>query len=125
MKIVLLFTSMLWTSTMWSYTVSGNTYTTNGSQADVQAACSAAPDNGTVKVVIPNGTYTWSGKLTINHALTLAGADSTGVTIQNNNSSSDMISATSTANGHINIYWLNIKQVANNGGGGCETSKAE
>jgi hypothetical protein len=28
-----------------------------------------------------------------------------------------MISATSTATGHINIYWLNIVQVANNGGG--------
>jgi hypothetical protein len=100
-----------------AYTVSGTTYTTNGSQADVQAACSAAPDNGTVKVVIPVGTYTWSGKLTINHALTLAGAATKGVIIQNNNSSSDMISATSTANGHIDIHWLRIRQVANNGGG--------
>jgi hypothetical protein len=49
--------------TAWSYTVSGTTYTTNGTQADVQAACSAAPDNGTVTVVIPNGTYSWSGYL--------------------------------------------------------------
>ena len=54
---------MFWAHTAWSYTVSGTTYTTNGTQADVQAACSAAPDNGTVTVVIPNGTYSWSGYL--------------------------------------------------------------
>ena len=117
MKISLIFVLVSWSSAGWSYTVSGNTYTTNGSQADVQAACSAAPDNGTVKVVIPDGTYSWSGNLSINHALTLAGADATGVTIQNNNGSGDMIDATSSVNGHVNIYWLNIVQVANNGFG--------
>jgi hypothetical protein len=108
---------MLWASTAWSYTVSGTTYGTNGSQSDVQAACNAAPDSGTVTVVIPNGTYSWSGTLTIAKSLTLAGQSATGVTINNNNATSDMIDATSSANGHLNIYWLNIVQVANNGGG--------
>src|SRR5271166_131850 len=108
---------MLCASTAWAYTVSGTTYTTDGSQSDVQAACSAAPDNGTVTVVIPNGTYSWSGRLTISNSLTLAGQSATGVTINNNNATSNMISATSSANGHINIYWLNIRQVANNGAG--------
>jgi hypothetical protein len=101
----------------WSYTVSGNTYTTNGSQSDVQAACSAAPDNGTVTVVIPNGTYSWTGNLTIAKSLALAGASSTGVKINNNLASGAMISATASAAGHINIYWLNIVQISANGGG--------
>jgi hypothetical protein len=104
-------------SSAWSFTVSGTTYTTNGSQSDVQAACNAAPDNGTVTVVIPNGTYSWTGTLTITKALTLAGASSTGVKINNNLASGAMISATAGTNGHINIYWLNIVQVADDSGG--------
>jgi hypothetical protein len=101
----------------WSFTVSGTTYTTNGSQSDVQRACNAVPDNGTVTVVIPNGTYSWTGTLTIRKSLTLAGASSTGVKINNNLASGAMISATAGAAGHINIYWLNVVQMANNGGG--------
>jgi hypothetical protein len=101
----------------WSFTVSGTTYATNGSQSDVQAACNAAPDNGTVTVVIPNGAYSWTGKLTIRKSLTLAGASATGVRISNNFASGDMIEATASAKGNINIYWLNITQIANNSGG--------
>src|SRR5262249_30248956 len=101
----------------WSFTVSGTTYTTNGSQSDVQAACNAAPDNGTVTVVIPNGTFSWTGNLTITKSLALAGASSTGVKINNSFASGAMISATAGTVGHINIYWLNIVQIANNRGG--------
>ena len=54
-----------------AFTVSGSTYMTNGSQSDVQAACNAAPDNGTVTVAIPNGAYSWTGKLTIKKSLAL------------------------------------------------------
>ncbi len=104
-------------SSAWSFTVSGTTYTTDGSEPDVQAACNAAPDNGTVTVVIPNGTYSWTGTLTITKSLTLAGASATGVTINNNLANGDMIDATASANGHLNIYWLSIVQVADNGGG--------
>jgi len=99
------------------YTISGKKYLTDGSLADVQAACSAAPDNGSITVVIPDGTFSWSGTLTIKTSLTLAGADATGVTINNYVASGDMIEATSSANGYINIYWLNIVQVANNSSG--------
>jgi hypothetical protein len=95
----------------------GNVYLTNGSQADVQAACSAAPDDGTITVVIPNGTYSWAGNLTITNAVSLAGASATGVTIQNNYAAGDLIDATSSKNGHINLYWLNFIDLANNGGG--------
>jgi hypothetical protein len=108
---------LLCASTAWSYTVSGTTYTTDGSQSDVQAACNAAPDNGTVTVVIPNGTYSWPGTLSISKALTLAGASATGVTIKNNLVNGAMIAATAGSNGHINIYWLNILQAVDNGGG--------
>jgi hypothetical protein len=108
--------------TAFGYTVSGNTYITDGSQSDVQAACAAAPDNGTVTVLIPNGTYSWTGTLTINRAVTLAGESAEGVVINNNNASSSMIAATSGANGHINIYWLNIVQVANNNTGSVSGS---
>ncbi len=104
-------------SSAWSFTVSGTTYTTNGAESDVQAACNAAPGNGTVTVVIPNGTYSWTGTLTIRKSLTLAGASSTGVKINNNLASGAMISATAGTAGHINIYWLNIVQIADNNGG--------
>jgi hypothetical protein len=116
MKSLMALALMFWAHTAWSYTVLGTTYTTNGTQADVQAACSAAPDNGTVTVVIPNGTYSWSGTLTIKNSLTLAGASSKGVVIQNANATSAMINATSSANGNINIYWLNIVQMVNDSG---------
>jgi hypothetical protein len=108
---------LLLSGTAFSYTISGKTYLTDGSQADVQAACSAASDDGSVTVIIPNGTYSWSGNLTITNSLTLAGASSGGVTIKNNNASGDLIDATSSAHGHINIYWLNFVDVAQNGAG--------
>jgi hypothetical protein len=100
----------------FGFTQSGSTYTTNGSQSDVQAAVNAAPDNGSVTVVIPNGTYSWSGTLSITKALTLRGQSATGVTIRSTNATSFLISATSSANGHINIYWLNVIQTVDNSG---------
>jgi hypothetical protein len=106
--------ALLFTGSAFGYTVSGNTYNTDGSQSDVQAACSAAPDNGTAVVIIPNGTYIWVGTLTITNAITLAGQTATGVTILNANAVSNMIHAVSSANGHINIYWLNITQAVDN-----------
>jgi hypothetical protein len=117
MKVVLLLGSMVWAATTWAYTVSANVYKTNGSQADVQAACTAAPGGGTATVTIPNGTYNWSDTLTIDKAVTIAGETGTGVTINNNNGSGDIIKATSGTDGHVNIHWLNIVQVANNQGG--------
>ena len=37
--------------------------------------------------------------------------------IRNNNASGAMIAATASASGHINIYWLNVIQIANDAGG--------
>jgi hypothetical protein len=99
------------------YTVSGNTYTTNGSQSDVQAACAAAPDNGSVTVLIPNGKYSWTGTLTISNAVNLQGASQAGVIIDNNNATSDMILVNGSANAHTTISNITIVDVAGNGGG--------
>jgi hypothetical protein len=115
-KILLLFLALATSVPVFGFTTSGTTYTTTGSQSDVQGACNAAPDNGTVTVVIPNGTYSWSGTLIITKALTLRGQSSTGVVIKNANATSFMINATSSAKGNINIYWLKVVQVVNNGG---------
>src|ERR1700730_15352098 len=75
------------------------------------------PTMGAVTVVIPDGTYSWTGNLSITHSLALAGASATGVTIKNNNGNGNLIDAASSLNGHINIYWLNFIDVASNGGG--------
>jgi hypothetical protein len=94
---------------------SGRTYQSNGSQSDVQAAIDAAPDNGTATVIIPAGTYDWSGTLTIRKAVSLAGNGE--VTIRNENGSSNLIDARSGKNGNIEIYGLKFLAVADNGGG--------
>lgn len=111
----------------WSYTVSGNTYTTNGTQSDVQQACNAAPDNGTVTVVIPTGTFSWTGTLTITTSLTLTGtnpgqpgntaAESAFPTVIQNNTpvGSNMINCTSGKNGHTIIEYICFQQVSSNG----------
>jgi hypothetical protein len=117
MKGLIISCSLLLCGSAFGYKVSGTTYITDGSQSDVQAACSAAPNNGTITVQIPNGTYRWSGTLTITNSVNLAGASANGVVIQNaNGPTATMITAVSPANGNINIYWLNIVQVVNNGG---------
>jgi hypothetical protein len=99
------------------FTPSGKIYKTDGSQSDVQAAVNAAPDNGSITVQVPDGTYNWTGVLNITKAVALAGASATGVHIRNENGGGNMIQATSGTAGHINIYWLNFVQVADNGGG--------
>ena len=85
------FVLIFWAQSAWSYQVSGNTYLTNGSQSDVQAACSAAPDHGSITVLIPNGSYKWTGTLTIAKAVNLKGESQSGVVITNQNSTGDMI----------------------------------
>ena len=99
-----------------AYTVSDNQYMTDGSQSDVQAACNDAPDDGTVTVIIPNGTHQWSGTFGITKALTLAGASATGVIIESHLATGTMLYVASSAHGHFNLYWLHFKQVVPNGG---------
>jgi hypothetical protein len=101
----------------WSYSVSGNTYTTNGSSSDVQAAVSAASSGSTV--VIPPGTYSWSPTtpVLINKSITLTATPGT-VQIQNQlgQGSSFMMQLTSGTDGHIRVNGINFLQVGNNSG---------
>ena len=69
MRILLLL--LLSAANLFAYTVSGNVYTTNGSQSDVQAACSAAPAGA--KVVLPSGSFSWTKGITVNTELTITG----------------------------------------------------
>jgi hypothetical protein len=62
MKEVSLVALMLYASTAWSYTVSGGTYTTNGSEKDVQDAINAARNGAIIK--IQDGSYTWDKPVT-------------------------------------------------------------
>jgi hypothetical protein len=78
-------------SKAWSYTVVGRHYITDGTQSDVRAACSAAPDNGTITVLIPDGTYTWNKTLTIRNAIHLRGQNKGKVIIKDRNPTGDMI----------------------------------
>lgn len=57
----------------WAYTnPSSGVYQTNGSASDVQAAINAAA-NGS-KIVVPAGSFSWSGGITISKGIWLAGA---------------------------------------------------
>ena len=112
----------------WSYTVSGNTYNTNGSQSDVQAACNAAPDNGSVTVIIPSGTFQWTN-VNVNNSCIIQGTQPTtgatsgktapesayGTVIQNVGLSA-ALNCKSSSNGHVVVKWIDFQQVSANGG---------
>jgi len=101
----------------WSYSVSGNTYTTNGSPSDVQAAVNAAPSGSTI--FFTAGTYSWSNTtpVVVNKSLTLT-ATPGSVQIQNmlGPGSGFMMSLTSGKDGHIRVNGLNFLQIGNNSG---------
>jgi hypothetical protein len=50
-------------SGVFAFTLTGSTYTTNGSAADVQAAINAASNGATV--IVPSGSYTWAQQVNI------------------------------------------------------------
>jgi hypothetical protein len=93
----------------------GKTIQSDGSQADVQQAVNSASDGSTV--TIPAGTFNWTGQLNIKKAVSLAGAGKEATVIRNENGGSSMIVAQSAKGGNIQIYGINIVQVADNGGG--------
>jgi len=68
----LVFSLLAMVSSAVAYTVVGSTYTTDGSQADVQAAINAASSGATV--VLPSGTFTWSTGITCSKSVTISGS---------------------------------------------------
>lgn len=85
-----------------AYTRAGrNTYRTNGSQADVNAAVSAAPDGATIE--IPAGTFTWTGQVKISKFIHLKGASRETTRINNENRSSDALLVFEAPGGNTEI----------------------
>jgi hypothetical protein len=66
-----------------AYTLSGSTYTTNGSQSDVQSAINAAPTGATV--LIPAGSFSWSSPVTVSTNIALKGAGTSSTTLVSGN----------------------------------------
>jgi hypothetical protein len=83
--------------------VVGQTITASGgSAANVQIAIDQANDGDTV--VIPAGSYTWASGVTIKKAITL---DGSGSIITDGAGSNDLLSLTTSPNGHLTV--ANIK----------------
>lgn len=120
MKTLLAVLLVLSTATLASaYTKKGvgRTIATNGSQSDVQAAIDSAPDNGSVTVTIPGGTFDWAGTLTMTKAVVLAGQGKDATIIRDQNATSDMIWASSSKQGNASIYGIKFVAVAATPGG--------
>jgi hypothetical protein len=67
-------------STGLGYTVTGKTYSTNGSEEDVRAATKAAADGDTIQ--IPAGSFTWKKPgVTVNIGVSILGAGASKTTI--------------------------------------------
>jgi len=69
-----IFCSLVLCGSAFGYTANGNTYQTDGSQADVQAACSAAAAGSTI--VLPAGSFSWTSPLTVSKNVTITGSGS-------------------------------------------------
>ncbi len=97
------------------YTTAGtNLLQANGTQSDVQAAINAASDGWTVQ--IPNGSYTWTSGINISgKGIRLRGQSVGGVTINNNCTSTDLITVSEDTTQSLEISGLRI--VALNPGG--------
>jgi hypothetical protein len=93
------------TSALAYTTLSGNSYLSNGSLGDTQAAVDAAPEGGTVK--IPAGVFTWSGSLKISgKTIHLLGQGTPQIIV--NVADADGFNITPSATGNVEIGNLTI-----------------
>jgi hypothetical protein len=108
MKRSLLIFLMLCASTAWSYTVSVNTYTTNGSEDDVQNAINRA-SNGAM-IVIQNGAYTWRRQVTNskNTAVHIMAQSLGGVTIKRDYKGGHMLVLNASPGGHVELSGIHF-----------------
>ncbi len=86
MKLIFLLLAI--TGPIFAHTKSGTIYTTDGSQADVESAISAATTGDTVSV--PAGSFTWGASgdfVLINKAITVSGAGTGATTVTISNTS--------------------------------------
>lgn len=103
----LAFVFILACGSAFGYTLSGTTYTTDGSVSDVQSAINAAPNGSTV--VIPNGSYAWSAGITCGKVITIQGASAGGVTITDNFSGT-VVDLTPQSSGDLTFANLNFTE---------------
>ena len=95
-----------------AFTVSGSTYTTNGSASDVQAAVNAAP-NGS-KILIPDGSYTWSSQVNISNFVILQAQNMptwptpSNVNISHGGGSTYLISISASSAGNTTLAGINF-----------------
>jgi len=73
-----------------AYTVSGNVYSTNGSQSDTQAAINAAVDGDVIQ--LPAGSFIWSTGVTVNIGVTIHGNGVSSTALTNPGTSCSLFS---------------------------------
>jgi hypothetical protein len=86
--------------------VSYSVYRSDGSQSDTQAAVNAIARGGTVE--IPNGTFTWTGTLSVNKAIKVKGESKGGVQIVAHNAQTDVVAVTEPLSGSLEISNLDF-----------------
>jgi hypothetical protein len=80
---------------------SATVQSTSGEMSDVQQAINNAPAGGVVE--IPNGTYNWTGTLTINKAVTLRGQSKGGVKLVSHGATVNIMEVTDPPSGNVEI----------------------
>ncbi len=75
-----------------AYTVSGNVYSTSGSQSDTQAAINAAKDNDIIQ--LPAGSFTWSSAVTVKIGVAIRGQGVSSTALTNPGTSYSLFSVT-------------------------------
>jgi hypothetical protein len=101
-----------------AYTVSGTTYTIDGSSGDFQNAVNATPSGGTIQ--FPSGTFNWSpsSTITVNKSLNIVGTGPGSCRINNELKSGMMLNIKSGTAGHIRLSGIYFYQA----GGGMSTN---
>jgi hypothetical protein len=75
-----------------AYTVSGNVYSTNGSQSDTQAAIDAAKDHDLIQ--LPAGSFTWSSGVSVKIGVAIRGNGISSTTLTNPGTAYSLFSVT-------------------------------
>ncbi|MBV8216076.1 MAG: hypothetical protein JOZ08_22900 [Verrucomicrobia bacterium] len=99
---------MLCGSTAWCSMVSGNIYTTDGSEKDVQGALDSARNGAIIK--IQNGSYTWNRPVTNskNTAVHIMAQSLGGVTIKRGYKSGHLLVLNASPNGNVELSGIHF-----------------
>jgi hypothetical protein len=87
-----------------AYTVSGNVYSTNGSQSDTQAAINAAKHGAVIQ--LPAGSFTWSSGVIVKAGMAIRGQGISSTTLTNPGTSYSLFDVT------CDQAWTRISKIA-------------